>query len=103
MRDYATDFPKTIDDRVFFSDINIDKLSQMTKFQTYINNGAYSAASKYINNSTVDFYGAWILNLIEERMYALENYAVDEMEKPDIITDQEEEPTDVETNYCWTY
>ena len=102
MKDYSTKYPGGIDDRIFFQDISIDKLEIMKRYQTLIANGAYTNASNYINNTNISFYGAYILNMLEERLIAIEDYVVHEMEKPDMVAYSDEEPTDVEVGYCWT-
>ncbi len=102
MKDYSTVFPDSIDDRHFFQDISIDQLPIMEKYTGMIKSSAYTAASEYINAQDVTFYGAWILNMLEERLVAIENYFVYEVEKPNIVTYTDTEPTDVEVGYCWT-
>ena len=102
MRDYSTKYPTSIDDRIFFQDISIDKLEIMKRYQAFIADGAYTNASNYINNTSVSFYGAYILNMLEERLIAIEDYVVHVMEKPDMVAYSDEEPTDVEVGYCWT-
>lgn len=102
MKDFSTKFPDYIDNRYFFQDTSIDKLEIMEKYQEFIAAGAYTSASKYINAQDVTFYGAWIINMLEERLIAIENYIVYTLEKPDIITYSDTEPTDVEVGYCWT-
>ncbi len=102
MKDYSTKYPKSIDDRIFFQDVCIDKLDIMDKYQRMIKSGAYSSASDYINKANVSFYGAFLLNMLEVRLIAIENYVVYVMEKPDIVAYTDTEPTDVPVGYCWT-
>lgn len=102
VKDFSTKFPTSIDNRIFFQDVCIDKLNIMERYQKFIAAGAYTNASNYINGSNVSFYGAYILNLLEERLIAIENYAVYEMEKPDIVAYTDTEPTDKDVGYCWT-
>lgn len=102
MKDYSTKYPTSIDDRIFFQDISIDKLAIMKRYQTFIAAGAYTNASNYINGSNVSFYGAYLLNMLEERLIAIEDYVIHVMEKPDMVDYSDVEPTDVEVGYCWT-
>lgn len=102
MKDYSSVFPESIDSLNFFQDISIDKLSIMETHQRMIANGTYSAASEYLNEQDVTFYGAWLLNMFEERLIAIENYVLYTLEKPDLTTYNDIEPTDVEVGYCWT-
>ena len=101
MKDFSTKFPTSIDDRIFFQDICIDKLKIMEKYQKFISAGAYTNASNYINSSNVSFYGAYILNLLEVRLIAIEEY-LETLEKPDIVAYTDTEPTGAEVGYCWT-
>lgn len=116
MKDYSTVFPTSIDSRCFFQDVSIDKLPIMEKYNSmiiaaenssgpetnYAGAKGYTAASEYINAQNVSFYGAWFLNMMEERLYALENYLVYDVEKPDIVKYSDTEPTEVPVGYCWT-
>ncbi len=102
MKDYSTVFPDYIDDLKFFQDVSIDKLSIMDKYNGMILQGSYTAASEYINKQDILFYGAWLLNMLEERLIAIENYLVYSTEKPDLTTYNDIEPTNVEQGYCWT-
>lgn len=102
MKDYSTKYPTSIDDRIFFQDISIDKLDIMKRYQTFIDAGAYTNASNYINGTNVSFYGAYLLNMLEERLIAIEDYVVHVLEKPDIVDYSDQEPTDVDVGYCWT-
>ena len=102
MKDYNTVFPDYIDDRHFFQDVSIDKLPIMDKYNSMINASSYTSASEYINTQDVTFYGAWILNMLEERLIAIEEYLLNEVEKPDLVKYTDTEPTDVEVGYCWT-
>ena len=74
MRDTSTKFPQEIDDRIFWQDLQIYQTPIMQKYYTYLNAGNYDEASDLLNNSDVFFYGAWILNLLENRLYAIEKY-----------------------------
>ena len=102
MKEYNTVFPNLIDDRYFFQDISIDKLPIMDKYNSMINVSAYTDAAEYINTQDVTFYGAWILNMLEERLIALENFLVYDVEKPELVSYTNTEPTGVPVGYCWT-
>ena len=102
MKEYNTVFPNLIDNRYFFQDVSIDKLPIMDKYNGMINASAYTDASEYINAQDITFYGAWILNMLEERLIALENYLIYDVEKPQVVAYTNTEPTDVDVGYCWT-
>jgi hypothetical protein len=86
MKDVFSKFPSGIDDRLFFQDINLDQVSIMKNYQDNLNNGNYSKASDILNNSEVSFYGAWILNLLENRLGSIEDYAIN-LEKCEPLID----------------
>ena len=102
MRNINTKFPSQIDDRVFAMDISINQVPIMKQYYTLLNNGAYSKASELLNNSEVFFYGAWCLNLLENRLYAIGNYVMN-LEGVNSIVDSESEPStvDLENNFFW--
>lgn len=102
MRNVNTKFPSQIDERVFFSDISINQIPIMKQYYTLLSNGTYTKASESLNNSEVFFYGAWCLNLLENRLYAIGNYAID-LEGIDLIEISTGEPStsDLENNYTW--
>lgn len=76
MKDIECKFPSAIDERLFFNDISINQVSIMKNYYNFLNAKNYNMASKYLNNSEVFFYGAWCLNLLENRLYAIGNYII---------------------------
>lgn len=93
MRNTSTKFPSQIDDRVFFQDMNISQVPIFEQYQKYIKNDSYSMASDLLNKSEVFFYGAWCLNLIENRLFATGNYVMN-LEDVNLVTYNENEPSD---------
>lgn len=93
MRDISSNFPTSIDDRIFLHDISLDQLDTVNEYRNYIANGNYTQASELLNNSDVGFYGAWVLNLLENRLVAIENY-VQSLDKPYFVQYGGEEPTE---------
>ena len=91
MKDASTKFPQEIDDRIFWQDLQIYQTPIMQKYYTYLNAGNYDEASDLLNNSDVFFYGAWILNLSENRLYAIVNYVFG-LDKNKIVEYQRTEP-----------
>lgn len=102
MKDYTSTFPDKIDNLIFFQDVSIDKLPIMDHYNLLIESGNYSMASAYINGEDISFYGAWLLNMLEERLIVIEDYIMHQLEKPDLVTYSDNEPTDKEIWYCWT-
>ena len=90
-------YPDGIDSRVYAQDINIENVSVFNEYQSLLAQGKYTEASKLLNNSDAYFYGAWMLNLLENRLSKIGKYVVMSMgEKPKLTIYQYEEPnTDV--------
>lgn len=76
MIDITSRFPNSIDDLTFFQDISISQIPVMENYYKLLNAQNYTMASEYLNNSGVFFYGAWCLNLLENRLYAIGNYVI---------------------------
>lgn len=102
MKNISTKFPQQIDNRIFFQDININQVSIIKQYYTLLSNGAYTKASELLNNSEVFFYGAWCLNLLENRLFAIGNYVMN-LEGIDLVINSESEPstTSLENNFTW--
>lgn len=69
-----TRFPKEIDERIYFQDINLSQISIIQEYYKYLNLGLYSKASELINGSEVFCYGAWLLNMFEDRLCVIGEY-----------------------------
>ena len=100
MKDASTKFPQEIDDRIFWQDLQIYQTPIMQKYYTYLNAGNYDEASDLLNNSDVFFYGAWILNLLENRLYAIEKYVFG-LDKNKIVEYQRTEPFNISQGTVW--
>ena len=100
MKDASTKFPFDIDNRIFWQDMNLSQTLIMKKYYTYLNAGNYDEASDLLNNSDVFFYGAWILNLLENRLYAIEKYVFG-LDKNKIVEYQRTEPFNVSQGTVW--
>ena len=100
MRDTSTKFPSEIDDRIFAQDISINQVQIMQEYYRYLESGNYTRATELLNNSDVFFYGAWALNLLEERLHAIGDYVMKE-NKPDLVTYSDTEPSTVGEGMCW--
>ena len=102
MKNTDTKFPNSIDDRVFMQDININQVPIMNRYYSLLSNGNYTQASELLNNSEVYSYGAWCLNLIENRLYAIGNYVMN-LEDINLVTYSESEPiiSELDDNVVW--
>lgn len=100
MKNELTIFPSGIDSRIFFSDCDLENLPTMEKYKNLISSGKYTEAANCLYNADVDYYGAWFLNLLENRLRAIGRYALDEIEKPELVLYQSTEPSTTE-GMCW--
>ena len=101
MKNITTKFPSQIDDRVYFSDISISQISVMKQYYTLLNAGEYTKASELLENSGVFYYGAWCLNLLENRLYEIGNHVIG-LEEINLLKYSELEPSE-EIDDCYTW
>lgn len=101
MKDITTKFPLQIDSRIFFSDLPASQVSVMKQYYILLSNGAYTRASELLKNSGVFYYGAWCLNLLENRLFAIENYVMD-LEEINLLKYSESEPSE-NLDECFTW
>lgn len=87
-----TSFPASIDDRIFFQDVSLNQVESMNEYQKLIKQNRYTDAAKLLQDSGIDYYGAWILNLLESRLFALETF-LQTKTKPLLTTYGGSEPT----------
>ena len=88
-----------VDDRLYFSDISISKEPIMREYQSLLAQEHYDDALDLIEDE--DFYGSWLLNLIENRLAAIDYYIRNLIHKPDFGVYQPEEPDTDQINYIW--
>ena len=86
-------YPNKIDEMTFFQDNNLEKVEIMNHYNELISQGKYDEASDYINQQE-GIYGffADFFNLIENRIYTLQEYLLQKPPKkqPFIFYDEEE-------------
>lgn len=92
-------YPNGIDSRVYAQDINIENVSVFDKYQSLLAQGKYTESSVLLNNSDASFYGAWMLNLLENRLHEIGKIVMS-IEKPKLTTYQSEEPN-VNVGMTW--
>ena len=100
MRDVESQFPLNIDDRIYFQDVNLSQLNIKKNFEHFLEEESYSEASDVLNNTDIDFFGASVLNLLENRLVAIEEYILT-IEKPVLTAYQSTEPEDVDEGFSW--
>lgn len=83
MHTSATSFPEDIDNRVYYTDIGLQHTDILQAYNELVNDGQYKQASQYlydnveVENLNVDYNGAYIWNMFENRLSAIEDYALD--------------------------
>lgn len=86
-------FPNKIDEMTFFQDNSLDNVEIIDHYNNLIAQGKYSVASDYINQQE-GVYGffADFFNLIENRIYNLQDYLLSKPPKkqPFVYYDEEE-------------
>ena len=95
MRNTQTVFPNGVDELQFFSDISIDQVPIMENYLRLLNSGNYTSASEYLKNSRVFYYGAWFLNMMENRLRTIGNYLTN-LEDLELVTYSDSEPSESE-------
>ena len=101
MRNEQSVFDNDIDPLIFYSDVSLDNQHYLAQYYNLIKSGDYVGASDYIQSidENVDFYGAWLLNLYENELYAIETNMykyVTPQHKPKLTFHGSSEPTDPE-------
>ena len=104
MKNEQSVFPSQYDPLIFFADADLDNFTTYQQYYTLYNADQYTQASNLLNNSDVDFYGAWLLNLIENELYAIESnmdsFVIPE-DKPRLISHGLDDPTEEFSH--WVY
>ncbi len=95
-----TVFPADIDARKYYQDVRISQLNTKTAYEGTLRQGNYTAASHVLQTSNIDYYGAYMFNMLENRLDAIQTY-LDAKEKPVLTKLQSEEPLDVEEGVSW--
>ena len=95
MRNTQIVFPNGVDELQFFSDISIDQVPIMENYLRLLNSGNYTSASEYLKNSGVFYYGAWFLNMMENRLRTIGNYLTN-LEDLNLVTYSDSEPSESE-------
>lgn len=95
MRNTQTVFPNGVDELQFFNDISIDQVHIMENYLRLLNSENYTSASEYLKNSGVFYYGAWFLNMMENRLRTIGNYLTN-LEDLELVTYSDSEPSELE-------
>lgn len=109
MKNIETLFPNEIDPRIYFSDCSLDKLSVKEKYDESIQfnnekNIDYIEANKTLNDNDIDYVGAWLFNLLENRLAAIGEYLLTiSTDTPHIVYHQNNEPEIADIGTGWIY
>lgn len=105
MRSYIPSvYPTNIDPLIFYQDANIERAPQLNQYYVYLRENDFDSAKDYLASSDLYYYGAWLFNLIENRLYTVETH-IDEVigEKPEIVVYSSTEPVAKMTSECFNW
>ena len=96
-----SNYPNQIDSMTFFQDISLQKKNIMEHYNELISQQKYTEANEYMSQqSEIFLYSADFFNLIENRIYALQNYLLTKQPKKYFVS-SEEKPIDAKINTIW--
>lgn len=93
-------FPAAVDELIFFQDIRLSDANKFTAYQTLLKNRRYAEATKYLHESNLSYYGAWLFNLFENRIYAVQRYFHEHPKTTHTIL-SDTEPVSAAENTVW--
>lgn len=78
-------YPAKVDDLVFFQDNDLENIGVADEYNQLINKGKYDEANQYVNeNGSIYGFFADFFNLIENRIYSLQEYESEKYKTPKI-------------------
>lgn len=95
-----TNFPTSVDERLFYNDINIEQLNILNHYKILLDASNYDGASNLLRTSDIDYAGAWLWNLFELRIKATQEYLLTK-EKPQLQTYSSTTPTGISKGMVW--
>ena len=96
-----TNFPNSVDDRIFYNDIDLDQLHILEQYKELLIASKYDEASDLLQQSDIDYFGSWLLNLFELRIRATQEYLLNNKEKPKLQIYSSIEPTGIREGIVW--
>ena len=93
-------FPFDIDPRMYYQDVQLYQLSDKAAYDVALDNGQYTDASTILQNSDMDYYGAYLFNKSEDKLLEVQNYLLT-VTKPELTLYQSTEPTGVDEGISW--
>lgn len=85
MHNTSTVFPAGVDDRLYLSDMQLGDVSTMTQYQELLAAGQWTQAAQLLENSDIPYYGAWVLNLLENRLVELSRYVINYVNESSMV------------------
>lgn len=87
-----SDYPFKIDDMIFFQDNDLKNVEIINQYESLISQGKYSEADTYIEQQeNIYGYFADFFNLLENRIYSLQEHILTKQKKQPFIFHDEEE------------
>lgn len=77
-------FPEDIDLRCFMSDTDLEHVDLLQQYQNLIRNHRYSDASRLLESSDSFYYGAYLFNMFEHRLYQIGQYILNKEDKEEL-------------------
>lgn len=97
-------YPTGIDPLIFYQDVDIEKAPLLQQYYTLLNNNNFDGGKAYLQSIDVDYYGAWLLNTIENRLLTIEQHIREIIgEKPEIVVYSTTEPKAKMTAECFNW
>lgn len=91
----TTNYPTSVDDLLFISDVDCKSESIMNKHQDYIKKGEYDNASNYLNNQAgITPIVADLFNLLENRIIAVQTHLLEQDSVERAYYEEPESPVD---------
>lgn len=93
-----SDYPGKIDDMTFFQDNDLENVEIINQYENLIAQGKYSEANTYINQQKGIYgYFADYFNLLENRIYSLQEHLLTKKKKQPFIFHDEEDNCSIES------
>lgn len=87
-----SDYPAKIDNMTFFQDNNLENVEIINQYENLISQGKYSEADTYIDQQeNIYGYFADFFNLLENRIYSLQEHILAKQKKQPFIFHDEED------------
>lgn len=100
MKNIESTYPAEIDNQLFFSDMRLKDSSTYETYKNYLKTKEYDKGSESLQNSEVDYYGAYVLNIFNRRLRAIGQYLLTK-QKPDQVKYQSTEPSNPKVGTTW--